>query len=440
MDFNTRSGKILKNLSGMFVLKGLNVAVTFLLVPITLNILDDEKYGIWITISGILLWIGLFDVGLGNGLRNKLTEALAKNNIKLAKELISTTYVALFLIFLSIFLIFQFVNQFIDWQAVLNTSIFTNSQFAEIISVIFGFICLRFVFNTITFICFSKLDPVYVQLMGFLGKVLSLCIIIGLSKFITFDLFLLGLIYSSTPVAILFLFSIYLFKSRYSYLIPNIKNFKAEYLKELLNLGGKFFLIQISTIVFYQSQNLIITQIFGPLAVTEYSITFQLFSVITILFSIILTPFWSAFTDAYSKEDVEWIRKSLKRMVNVWVLFVFFSFLIFFGFDLILEVWIKKEIFISSDLKFSILAYVVINSLLSIYSNFLNGVGKVSIQYYLAIIFALFQIPLSIFCGRHFGVAGVLFPSILFSVFTFAIFYIQTGKILNKSAIGIWNK
>lgn len=424
----------------MFILKGLNVVVAFLLVPITLDILDDEKYGIWVTISGILLWIGLFDVGLGNGLRNKLTEALAKNNIKLAKELISTTYVALFFIFLSLFLIFQFANQFLDWQGVLNTSIFTNSQFAKIISVIFGFICLRFVFNTITFICFAKLDPVYVQLMGFLGKVLSLCLIIGLSNFIKFDLLLLGLIYSSTPVAVLFLFSIYLFKSRYRYLLPDFRYFKAEYLKELLNLGGKFFLIQISTIVFYQSQNLIITQIFGPLAVTEYSVTFQLFSVITILFSIILTPFWSAFTDAYSKDDVQWIRKSLKRMINVWILFLFFSVLIFFGFDLILSIWIKKEIYVSDELKFGVLGYVIINSLLSVYSNFLNGVGKVSIQYYLAILFAIFQIPLSIYCGRVFGVAGVLYPSIFFSICTFIVFYIQTNKILNKSAIGLWNK
>ena len=74
---NSRTVLMKKNILGSFIIRGWNCIVQLLLVPVTLNCLTQYEYGIWLTINGILLWMDSFDVGLGNGLRNQLTKAIA---------------------------------------------------------------------------------------------------------------------------------------------------------------------------------------------------------------------------------------------------------------------------------------------------------------------------------------------------------------------------
>lgn len=75
-----RSALLKKNIAGSFFIKGWNCIVQLLLVPLTLNCLNQYEYGIWLTINSILIWIDQFDIGLGNGLRNKLAESIAQND------------------------------------------------------------------------------------------------------------------------------------------------------------------------------------------------------------------------------------------------------------------------------------------------------------------------------------------------------------------------
>ncbi|GAH31869.1 unnamed protein product, partial [marine sediment metagenome] len=74
-----RSIRAKKNIFASFGLKGISILISFLLVPLVLNYIDITKYGIWLTLSSIIGWFGFFDIGLGNGLRNKFAEAIAKD-------------------------------------------------------------------------------------------------------------------------------------------------------------------------------------------------------------------------------------------------------------------------------------------------------------------------------------------------------------------------
>lgn len=78
---NERSSKIKKNVIGTLIVKGISIPTQLLLVPLTISYISSELYGIWLTLTSIIGWIGFFDIGFGNGLRNKLTEALANNDI-----------------------------------------------------------------------------------------------------------------------------------------------------------------------------------------------------------------------------------------------------------------------------------------------------------------------------------------------------------------------
>ena len=55
-----------------------------------LKYLDSSEYGIWLAIFSTVTWINFFDLGVGNGLRNRLTMCFAKNNIIQAKKFIGS--------------------------------------------------------------------------------------------------------------------------------------------------------------------------------------------------------------------------------------------------------------------------------------------------------------------------------------------------------------
>lgn len=73
--------------------------------------------------SSIIGWFGFFDIGLGNGLRNRLAEALAKEDLKLARIYVSTTYAILSLIILGVLLLFYLVNPLLNWNKILNAGV-----------------------------------------------------------------------------------------------------------------------------------------------------------------------------------------------------------------------------------------------------------------------------------------------------------------------------
>ena len=119
---DSRTALVKKNIAGSFLIKGWNSLVQLLLVPATLQCLSQYEYGIWLTISSILLWIDQFDIGLGNGLRNKLAESLANKDFNTARKLISTTFLMSIIIIIPLTLFLLIIIEHVDCYAIFNTS------------------------------------------------------------------------------------------------------------------------------------------------------------------------------------------------------------------------------------------------------------------------------------------------------------------------------
>lgn len=92
------------------IFKGGTILISLILVPMTLSYLNPYEYGIWLTLSSTLAWIYTFDIGLGNGLRNKLTEALALNDLKLARIYVSTSFFSLLILVTAIYLFIVYIS------------------------------------------------------------------------------------------------------------------------------------------------------------------------------------------------------------------------------------------------------------------------------------------------------------------------------------------
>src|SRR5690606_33265753 len=115
------------------------------------------------------------------------------------------------------------------------------------------------------------------------------------------SLLIFGSLFSLLPVLILIFFNIYAFSNRYKEYKPNILLWKKTYFNEIFGLGATFFIIQCSVIILFSTDNFIITQLFNPQEVVPYNIAQKYFSISLIVFNMLLTPYWSGFTDAFTK-------------------------------------------------------------------------------------------------------------------------------------------
>ena len=117
---SSRSEKAKKNIVILFLLQVFNFLTLMAIVPLTLNYLGKTDYGIWLTLASILNWLINLDFGLGNGLRNKLAEAFALNDIKLARFYISTAYAVFTIGIAAAFIIYVTIHGLLNWGNILQ--------------------------------------------------------------------------------------------------------------------------------------------------------------------------------------------------------------------------------------------------------------------------------------------------------------------------------
>ena len=123
-----RSNLVKKNIIFSFVLRGISVLCSLILVPLTLNYLSADQYGVWLTLNSIVTWFGVCEIGIGMGLKNKLGEALALKDYELGKTYVSLTYALLSIIMIVFFCVFLIVAYFLDWNKILNIHSLSNSS------------------------------------------------------------------------------------------------------------------------------------------------------------------------------------------------------------------------------------------------------------------------------------------------------------------------
>ncbi len=438
-----RTVKAKKNIVLSVFIKGLSMIVGFLLIRVTLDYLDKTTYGIWLTLTSFLTWFTFFEVGLGNGLKNKLAEALAVKDYALGKAYVSTTYAILTIIVGSVALLFFIGNSFIDWSAVINTEKELAGELTYLSFIVFGFFFLRFIIQLISIVLTADQRPAIANIFGPIGNLIVLILIYILTKTTEGSLIYLGWVLSVVPVIVLIIATIYFFNNDYKKIAPSIKYVKMEYAKDLLSLGIKFFAIQIAGLVIYQSSTIIIAQYFGPAEVTTYNIAYKYFSILLMAFTIIVSPFWSAYTEAWVKNDIQWIKNTVKKLLMIWGALSIGGVIMLIIADPFYDLWLNDdEIIIPFNLSLVLLIYFITYTFGGIFNMFINGVGKIKLQLILSAISAVIFIVVAIILIEvfHLGIVSLVLASIIANIEGFIIAPIQYNKIINGRAHGIWNK
>lgn len=435
---NERSNKVKKNFIASLGIKIISIAITFLLVPVTLGYVSDELYGIWLILSSLLMMIQYFDIGFTLGLKNKLTESVAINDKKRSRELVSTTYLMLIIIFIPLCIILEFITPYIQWTKFFNISNIYNDEIIGALRIMFMCMCMQMIVNTLVSVLSAYQRTAIASLFPVLGNLISLIVIFFLSKYASPSLTKLAFAISSMPVLVLTLASFYLYKTTYKDISPSFAYFRLDLVKDIFGLGSKFFLIQIQVIVLYQAANILISNVSDPIDVTNYNIAYKYLNISLMLFNILLTPLWPAFTDAYVKKDFVWMKKIYSKLTLILLLIFCMVFVMVVISPIVYKLWIGNNITIPFAMTLAVAFFVIINSWDSLHVILINGIGTIKLQTYITLIGLFFNIPLSLFLGSYLGAIGVILSMTIITAIYAAVFTIQVKKLLNNTAHGIW--
>jgi O-antigen/teichoic acid export membrane protein len=439
-----RSVKAKKNILASIIIKGLSIAISLVLVPLTINFINPSRYGIWLTLSSIVGWLSFFDIGLTQGLRNKFAEAKAKNDDSIAQVYVSTTYAVLGIIFFSIWVLFLIVNPFLNWSSILNVSENMRAEVSFLAVIVFTYFCISFVIKIVTTILIADQQPAKSSLIDLLGQIFSLIFILILVKTTQGSLIKLGIALCVSPLVVLIGANIFLFKGIYRKYKPEISKVKFVYAKGLFNLGLIFFLIQFAGIIQYQTANIIIARNFGTSEVTSYNIVYKYFGVLNMIFSIFIVPFWSASTEAYKKNDIQWIKNGIKKYNQLNLLLLVVGLLMLIFSQPVYTLWLGKG---KVDIPFSLSLWGFLFFNVTIfggkYVNFLNGISALRIQFLSSLIspFLYFAIAILLIKYYHMGVFSMFIAAVLANYNAYLLAPLQYYKIIvKKSQSAIWYK
>lgn len=414
--------KIRLNTVLLFVFNVISIGISFLLVPLLIDYLDTKLYGVWLTILSITAWINFFDIGIGHGLRNKLTESLVREDIRLARSFVSTAYLLVSFISAFIFAIFLLGSNFVNWAKVFNIETSYNAQLYPVMIVVMVSILINFILSLNNSVAYANQEASF---PGCRQLVFNLSLLIGVLTLLATsrqgNLFKLAAIYALATVGSNAALGVYLF-NKHRFLIPFPRFFALKHAKPLMSLGVQFLVIQIACLIIFATDNLIITQILGPSEVTTYNVIHKLFSPLLFAHTIIITPLWSAFTERYTKGNFEWIKGTLRKL-NIYTLLLASSIVILVLFSkYIILLWLKDLSFYKLPLVIVMGLYTLIIAWNNNYAYFLNGISNLKMQLYSCVIGASVNIPISIFLAKNIGLGstGVALGSVI-SLSLFAV-------------------
>lgn len=425
-----RTRNYLQQIKGAVAYKAVAMLASFLAIPLMIGYLGQEQFGVWSTLLTVMSWIVFFDLGVGNGLRNKVAEALARNDKVEAAKYIASGYSLIGLIALVLWALVTGASFFVPWQAVFNTQAISEATLRLTVQVAAFFVVLNFWIGLISAILGAVQKTAMTALSQLISNVLALLFVFVLTKTTDATITYLALAYGISLVIANIGLSWWFYQSQ-----PELRPkpyLDKQHVSPLLSVGMQFFTIQIAALVIFTTDKILITQLLGPEYVTQYDVVFKLFGLITFAHALISAPLWSAYTDAYHRNDITWIKRMLHKQLIIFGGVIVATFTIVLLTKPIVAIWIGRDLTVSQPLVISIGLFVLVSTWNNVYAMFVNGIGKIKLQLYTAVVAMIINIPLAIFFVKWFslGLSGVVLATVVSLLLAAVALPIQVNQII----------
>jgi O-antigen/teichoic acid export membrane protein len=413
-DSERRYARIAQGIFTGIASRGLAFVTALVSVPLTIHYLGTERYAAWVLLNSLLVWINLAEFGLGNGMVNAVSSAVANEQREDAQRFVASTFWMLVAIAgvagVGVGLVWPWLN----WNVlfgVRSADVATELDVAIIAALGIFFVSLPL--SAFAKVLCALQEARLANLWGGAG---NLCSFLGLLA-VTYwkgSLVWLVLGYSGSLLLVNLLGTLWLFFRHAPWLKPKLRRAEWKSAWELLGGGSKFFVINIASLLILETDYFIVAHYLDPHAVTQYSVTWRLFSYATLVQNLAVSSLWPAYCEAFARKDVPWIQRTLRTnlLFGVGSTTVLVLFLLLSGQQLI-GWWAGSEAVPPFALLPWMGAWSVINCTMTAVSCLLNGSGNTFGQTIYGTLTAIVNVGLSILLVQTYGIVGVIAATVI---------------------------
>lgn len=401
--------------------KGVSAGSALITVPLTLSYLGAERYGLWMTISSVIVLMGFADLGMGNGLLNNIAASHGRDDREAARRYVSSAFFMLSGIALLIAIGFGIAYPFIDWPRVFNVSSpLAREETGPAVAVFVAFLCVNLPLDTVQRVQQGYQEGFFSHLWSVAGSILSLTALLAVI-YAKGGLPWLVVAMSGGPALATVLNWVSVFLRSRPWLFPRIAYFSWSAAKSLVGSGALFVLLSLFSLAASSSDNLIIAHIMGPTMVAPYAVTQKIF--LTVMLSqYFVAPLWPAFGESLARRDYVWARRTLRRALYISLAVGICTALplILFGRALI-RLWVGQQVTPSLALLVGFSAWLLLGGYGGVMSSFLNTrTSLLRRQVWFYGVAAVASVFLKIALARTSGLPGVIWASVI----AFSVLYV----------------
>lgn len=405
------------SISGIFG-RGLTFLIGLITLPLTVHYLGKLEYGIWVTISTSVAMLSVADLGIANTLTNLISEAFAADDRAAAQRAFATAFwMALLLCGILAFpcwILWQHMN----WAAIFKLSdLRLLAQTKACIAITAAFFLISLPLNLANRVLAGYQQVHFSNYFAMAGNALTLPLLISViaakGTIVTLTAAYCGLSIISCIGLNLWLWF------RYTpWMKPSLGKVRRSTGSQLLREGMLFFVVQLTTLVVFYSDNLVITRYLGPAEVTPYSIAYRLISWASLLQALIAPSIWPALSEAYGKGDLAWVERTFrainrKSLTAIGCLAVVLAA----AGRPIIRAWAGQAAVPSARLLWLMAAFAFTMSMTSNQALLLNASRRLCLEAIVAVLAAVANLGFSIYLVQRIGSEGVVLGSLLSFLF-----------------------
>jgi O-antigen/teichoic acid export membrane protein len=170
-----RRSSVSRGVAASYVNAAAGVLSTLILVPMYLRYLGSEEYGLWITVSGVVAYLGLVNLGITQTTANRFGEAIAHGEDGKAELVLNAglwTYAKIVLIALVVSTV---AGQMLPWAWLVRGDAHLALMARKLISVAAAVFLFELPF-TIFGACLRNIGRIYVQQTVVIGQTIARCV------------------------------------------------------------------------------------------------------------------------------------------------------------------------------------------------------------------------------------------------------------------------
>jgi O-antigen/teichoic acid export membrane protein len=294
-------------------------AIRLVVIPLSIQMLGGERYGLWLVVGSLVAWGGAADLGLAPGLVNLLATAHGRGDRDGMRRVISTAFAAYGVLSAVLAALAVGASRWGRLPGLLGAREAGLADSARLLVVVCGLIFAVSMLTRVVNTTSSALQEGYLGSYASLaGSLMGLGLLFGLARN-RGGLLSYAFVVSVPPLVAQMGLAVYLFGWRHRDLRPGLGWCDIASLRRLWAVGAPLMVYQLSTMAILYSANLLIANRLGAGEVVRYSVPYAAYAVINGIVWLLVSPYLPALTEASLRRDWAWVQTRSKQALLIGV-------------------------------------------------------------------------------------------------------------------------